>query len=66
MARSLPPLNGLAIKKRGYLPYHWCLVDFVVLVTVNRGGHSGLSDALMHGFGLGVSICITNLIKYKD
>ena len=45
--------------------YH-TIGDFVVLVTVNRGGHSGLSDALMHGFGLGVSICITNLIKYKD
>ena len=31
-----------------------------------RLGHSGLNDALVHGFGLGVSICITNLIQYKD
>ena len=36
------------------------------LVDTRGGGHSGLNDALLHGFGLRVSICITNLIKYVD
>lgn len=40
----------------------------MVFIVLNTPGPlcSGLNDALMHGFGLGVSICITNLIKYID